>query len=239
MNQKTYQVFSIVVPLDTNRLMLFKNTKRVYDSMPQKKEFIIPTRNLEKVSEYLLKHKLTKDVRLFPYKVEKGFNCSKALNIGVRKARYKHIIITSPEVKPTTDVLAQFSKSIDKNIICQVDDQDKEGNLNILVNKSFRSETPAMYFLALFQKKDIESINGWDEDFMEGYAYEDNDFGDRWVRAGLPFEVREDIKATHQYHPRAETISGGMSINNQKFTDNRDNGVIQPINGLNKIINVL
>lgn len=228
-------MFSIIVPLDPNRLELFKITKRVYDSMPQKKEFVVPTRNLEEVSEYLREHKLTRDVRLFSYKVERGFNCSKALNIGVRNAKYDHVIITSPEVKPTTDVLTQLSESMDKNIICQVDDQDEEGNLNVLVSKTFRSDTPAMYFLALFQKKDIEAINGWDEDFMKGYAYEDNDFGERWVRAGLPFEVREDIKATHQYHPRGETIGGGMAVNNQKFMDNRDNGVVRPSNGLKKI----
>lgn len=227
-------MFSIVAPLDPNRLEQFKNTKRAYDDMHQKKEFIIPTRNAEKVSDYLQKHGLAKDVRLFPYEVRRGFNCSKALNIGVRNAKYKNIIITSPEVKPTTNVLEQFSECLDKNVICQVADQGEEGNLTVLVSKGYRSDTPAMYFLAMFQKKDIETINGWDEDFMAGYAYEDNDFGERWVRAGLPFEVRDDIQATHQYHPRSETISGGLSTNQQHFHNNTDAGVTYCTNGLKK-----
>lgn len=221
--------------MDTNRLEQFKLTKQAYDAMPQTKEFIIPTRNHDKVAEYLGENGLSKDVRLIPYKLETGFNCSKALNLGVRSAKYDNIIITSPEVKPTTDVLEQLSGCLDKNVICQVADQDENGNLSILVSSTFRGDTPAMYFLAMFQKKDIEAINGWDEDFMKGYAYEDDDFGARWVRAGIPFEVREDICAVHQYHPRGETIRGGMAINQQHYHDNTDAGVIKCKNGLHKV----
>lgn len=225
-------MFSIITPLDTNRLEQFKVTKLIYDEMPQKKEFIIPTRSKEEVRDYLNKHDLFKGVRLVPYKIEQGFNCSKALNMGVREAKYDNIIITSPEVKPTTNVLEQFSKDLDKNIICEVSDQDADGNLTILVAPTFRGENPAMYFLAMFQKKDIETINGWDEEFMRGYAYEDNDFGARWVRAGLPFEVREDIRATHQYHPRSETIPGGLTTNLNTYNKNNADGVTYCKNGL-------
>jgi len=225
-------MFTIIMPIDTNRLEQFKETKRVYDTFPQVKEFIMPTRSYDKVSEYLETHELTKDVRLIPYKHEIGFNPSMALNIGVRSSKYQNIIITSPEVKPTTQVLEQLAQCLDKNIVCEVSDQDENGNLSILVSTNFRGDTPAMYFLAMFRKEDIEKINGWDEDFMKGYAYEDNDFGERWKRAGLPFEVREDIKALHQYHPRSETIHGGAAINQQKFHDNTDQGVTWCKNGL-------
>lgn len=228
-------MFSIISPMDDDRLEQFANTKRAYDEMPQAKEFIIPTRKEFQVARYLDEHDLMKGVRLIPYTVERGFNVSKALNIGVRNAKYQNIIITSPEVKPTTDVLSQFEESLGKNIICEVSDQDENGNLSILVSKIYRSDSPAMYFLAMFQKKDIEAINGWDEEFMKGYAYEDNDFGERWVRAGLPFEVREDIKAVHQYHPRGETIKGGSVINQQHYYDNTDAGVIRCNNGLIKL----
>lgn len=221
--------------MDSNRLEQFTITKRVYDTMPQKKEFIIPTREIDAVRRYLRANKLSKDVRLIPYEVEKGFNCSKALNIGVRQAKYDRIVITSPEVKPTTDVLAQFEDSPGVNIVTEVSDEDINGSLTPLVTKYFRGENPGMYFLACFNKADIETINGWDEDFMKGYAYEDNDFGDRWVRAGLPFEIREDIRAVHQYHPRSETVPNGFNINARKYNENNERRVIRPINGLIKL----
>lgn len=227
-------MFSIIAPIDTNRLKQFTHTKWAYDDMPEVKEFIMPTRSYDAVKEYLEANDLMRDVKLIAYEHELGFNPSKALNLGFKDAAYDNIIVTSPEVKPKSDVLALLSEVADQNVICQVFDQDREGNLTSLVADGYRSRTPAMYFLAMFQKKDIEAINGWDEDFMLGYAYEDNDFGERWVRAGLPFIVRDDITATHQYHPRSETIRNGMATNLEKFHFNNDNNVIRPANGLIK-----
>lgn len=228
-------MFSIITPLDTNRLKQFTVTKRLYDAMPEEKEFIIPTRTIDKVWPYLVENELTKDVIMVPYSHRKGFNCSKALNLGIQEATYDSVIITSPEVKPVTNVLEQLSGCIGANIVCEVADEGEDGKVkNILVSSSFRSDSPAMYFLAMFNKKDIESINGWDEDFMKGYSYEDNDFGERWKRAGLPWAVRDDIKGIHQYHQRSETIKGGMAINNQKFMDNNDKGIVWVDNGIIK-----
>lgn len=219
--------------MDTNRFKQFTVTKRLYDKMPQTKEFIIPSRKADQVREYLKANKLDKDVRVISYEHKIGFNPSKAFNIGVRNATFDQIIITSPEVKPKTDVLSQLEELIGTNVVCRVWDEDDSGKpLTSLVHHGYRDDSPAMYFLAMFNKKDIEVINGWDEDFMKGYAYEDNDFGERWKRAGLPFVVREDIEGIHQFHPRSETIKGGASVNFEKYNENNDNGVVACKNGL-------
>lgn len=227
-------MFSIIMPMDDNRLEQFTVTKRVYDEFHQKKEFVIPTRTYNIIYPYLKKHKLLKDVRLIPYTIDGQFNPSKCMNIGVRESKYDHLIVTGPEVKPTTDILTQLSEVIDQNIVCQTWDQDIDGNLTSLVNNSYRNWSPQAYFLALFQKSDIEKINGWDEDFMDGYAWEDNDFGSRWVRAGIPFTIREDITATHLYHPRSETSPGGYGRNHDLFKRNEGQGIVRPKNGLVK-----
>lgn len=226
-------MFSFVFPMDMNRIEQFTVTKQLYDEMPQTKEFIIPTRSYKELKKELQKRNLIKDVTLIPYEVEVGFNPSKAFNMGVRTAKYDNIIITSPEIKPTTNVLEQLEEHIGKNIICEVWEEDELGNLKLLVSSGFRSDSPAMYFLAMFRKEDIYKINGWDEDFMKGYAYEDNDFGERWKRAGLPYEFNDDIKALHQYHPRGETIRGGTAINFELYNKNNDNGITYCKNGLN------
>lgn len=226
-------MFSLVIPLDDNRLEQFKNTKRIYDEFSQKVEFILPTRSKSKVAKYLKANQLDNNVRLISYEVNMGFNVSKALNIGVRNAKYDSVIITSPEVMPMTPALDQLEELIGQNVICQVFDEDENGQIkDSLVCTTFRSESPAMYFLAMFNKKDIESINGWDEEFMKGYAYEDNDFGARWNRAGLAFIVRDDIKARHQYHPRSETIPNGLGTNFITFSENNSKGVVWIEKGL-------
>lgn len=222
--------------MDTDRLEQFTNTKRAYDAMPQKKEFIIPTRSYDEVLKYLRENRLTKNVRLIPYEVQHGFNCSKALNIGVKNSKYDSIIITSPEVKPKTNVLEQLETLLGENVVCQVWDEDENHKIVLsLVHKGYRSENPGMYFLAMFNKKDIETINGWDEEFMRGYAYEDNDFGARWVRAGLPFTVNEEIQAVHQYHPRSETVPGGLNTNMTLYNENNAKGIVKCMNGLDKL----
>lgn len=222
--------------MDPNRLEQFKATKQAYDLMPQKKEFIILTRNKPEISKYLDEHDLAKDVRIIPYIVEVGFNCSKALNIGVRNAKYSSVIITCPEVKPITPVLEQLEEIMGTNVICQVNEEDENNKVvKSLVHPGYRDESPRMYFLAMFNKTDIEVINGWDEDFMLGYAYEDYDFGARWNRAKLPFVMRDDIRGIHQYHPRGETIPGGEAINKLKFRQNNDAGIIRCTNGLIKL----
>lgn len=222
--------------MDTNRLKQFTLTKRVYDAMPQKKEFIIPTRSATELRKYLKANGLMKDVRLFSYQVEQGFNPAKALNMGVRNAKYDSIIVTSPEVCPQTSVLSQLEPFVGKNVVCQVFDEDEAGDRTFsLVNNNYRSVNPAYYFLAMYNKADIEEINGWDEDFMKGYAYEDDDFGARWNRAGLPFEIHEEIQAIHQYHPRRETIPSGAQINQTHLNDNNASGIIKCANGLTKI----
>jgi hypothetical protein len=229
-------MFSIVMPMDKNRLPLWVNSMKKYEEfgIPEGTEFVIPTRSQE-VVDFVASSAWAKYCRTIPYTHELGYNPSKALNIGTRESKNPRVIITSPEVMPITNVLEQLSSVKDENIICQVFDEDHTGAISYsLVNLSFRGDHPGMYFLALFQKKDIEAINGWDEDFMLGYAWEDPDFGFRWRRAGLPFRIAEEIQARHQFHERPETIPNGFKINEAKFNFNNDNNVSRVKNGLIK-----
>lgn len=226
--------FSIIMPMDAGRWREFTKTKRAYDAMSQTKEFVMPTRTYDEMYPYMKKHKLLKDVRLIPYTIEGAFNPAKALNIGARESKYDNLILTGPEVLPTTNVLEQLSQYEGQSIMCQCFDQDINGDLSSMVNLDHKNWSPQPYFLAMFQKSSIEKINGWDEDFMIGHAWEDDDFGARWVRAGLPFTIKEEIQAIHQYHPRGETSPGGDARNNALYTRNNEQGVIRPKNGLVK-----
>lgn len=226
--------FSIIMPMDDNRLSQFLVTKRIYDEFPEEKEFVIPTRTEKSIWLFMKDNDLTKDVRLIPYTIDTPFNPAKALNIGVRESKFDNLILTGPEVKPTTQVLEQLSKFEGQNVMCKTLDEDVEGNLSVLASSTYRNQTPQPYFLAMFQKADVEKINGWDEDFMIGHAWEDNDFGERWVRAGIPFIHRDDIQATHQYHPRGETSPGGDARNEALYNRNNSESVVRPKNGLVK-----
>ena len=225
-------MISIIMPLEEDRVDLFEKSIEVYVKQITKNvpiEFIIPTRTLKSI---YVEGVPTVTV---PYEWnEDTFNPAMALNLGVSHANYDTVIITSPEVMPITDVLSQLVDEIGNNVICQVFDQEEDGTTGMsLVNSNFRSNHPSMYFLAMFNKKDIETINGWDEDFMKAYGYEDDDFGCRFTRAGLTFKVRDDIQALHQWHHRPHSQEG-VQKGSQLLYQNSADGVIRPKNGMVK-----
>lgn len=227
-------MFSIVMPMDDDRFPQFHRTKLAYDAMPQEKQFVIVTRKMGEVSAYLNNHHLNKEVHIVPYTYTNGFNPAMALNIGVSHSLYPNIIITCPEVLPQPDVLDKLTHYIGQNVVCQVYNLDSDGNrIMSLVNSTYRHETPGFYFLAMYNRHHIEHINGWDERFMAGHSHEDEDFGNRWVRAGLPFTIADDIVGEHQYHPpHGELTPGANDINQLHLIYNNLNGVTRCEYGL-------
>jgi len=222
---------SIIMPVEENRLTLLQNTIEKYKTLGlEDVEFVFVTRTIEDLKFSII------DSQLIKYEHEgEYFNPSKALNLGVIHAKYDHIIITCPEVIPMTNVLKQLRMTPSVNTVCKVWDADRTNTpKTVLVSTKCRSDTPSMYFLAMFKKEDILKINGWDEDFMLGYAYEDDDFGHRFVRAGLNFVVRDDIEALHQWHQRNSLGTRGAVRNREKLDENDELKVIRPINGLEK-----
>jgi hypothetical protein len=157
-----------------------------------------------------------------------------ALNIGVRESRYSSVVVTSPEVMPDTNVLSQLMDLHGRNVICQVFDCNPDGTIAMsLVNSSFRSETAAMHFLAMFNKSDILAINGWDEDFMYGQAYDDDDFGWRFTKSGFIHEVHDEIRGMHQYHARASNMALWHQ-DEARFARHRADNVLRVPNGIFK-----
>lgn len=194
---------SIVIPVDKNRLdLLNKSLDKYFEfDFPRNVEILLITRSI--TSDML---ELGDCIRIIPYTWnESTFSQSMALNLGIRAARYDSIIVTSPEVMPKTNVLVQLYQLIGKNIVCQVFDCNEDGSVAMsLVNKDFRSATPAMHFLGMFNKQDLIKINGWSLDYIRGNGWcDDDDFGDRFMKAGLSFEMHDEIQALHQWHPRS------------------------------------
>ena len=193
---------SVVIPCEDSRIPLLLKSMETYEKfgIPEGIEFVIVSRTI-KHNQLKFKH------RLINYEWDLTpdfFNPSLALNLGVKASKYNNVIISCPEVKPYTDCLNQLKQLDRGNYVCQVFDMKKDETRGIsLVNSHFRAEHPGFYFLALYKKEDIEAINGWDLNFMYGFAWDDNDFGERFERAKFDFKILDDIQAEHQYHSRA------------------------------------
>jgi hypothetical protein len=226
---------SIVIPVDENRLQLLYKTLDAYRKLlPWNTEFLIVTRTLTRND--FVQYAGILDIAVINYEWnEPTFSQTMALNLGIKHSKYDSIVVTSPEVMPITNVTQQLYELCGKNVVCQVFDTNEVGDMYMaLVNSQFRSEHPGMHFLAMYNKCDLQFINGWDEDFMMGQAYDDDDFGWRFKAANLPYEFHDEICAQHLYHPR-NPINELWLKDRERMLLHRANNIIQVKNGLYKL----
>lgn len=230
-NVRKINEISIIMPCEDNRVILLLKTldKYIECGHLENVEFLIPSRTLKEFSYRDL------DIKLLPYSFEgPDFNPSMALNLALKNAKYENIVVTCPEVRPLTPVISQLKEKVRGNYVCKVYDMDAGGRpIRILVSSTIRYGSPAMYFLACYKKEDILAINGWDEDYMQGNAYEDDDFGMRFKGMGLPWTMEDNIEAEHQYHPRNHPHSG-IAHNARQYNRKCYEGVYYCKNGVNK-----
>jgi len=207
------------MPCESSRVQLLLKTLSVYMKMGIQAdvEFLLVSRTF---SEFKIPGL---NLRVIKYDWEgEYFNPAMAFNLGISNASYKNILITSPEIMPRTNVLKQFSEMARGNYICQAYDLGEGQPFGpILVNSKHRNKDPSFYFLGMFKYEDLEKINGWDEEYMGGYCFEDNDFGKRFVAADLKFEIKDEIQCAHQYHPRPEYYGSGWERNMALFKSRR------------------
>lgn len=222
---------SVIMPFDTDRKRLLDRTMLEYEAntVPSRVEFVLVSRTMKACE--------VANMRVIHYAYDHTPFCpAMALNHGVAAARYDNVLITCPEVMPQTDVLAQLAELPRGNYVCQVLDANPDGSINhSLINSGYRAETPGYYFLTMFRKEDIETLNGWDLEFMGGFAWEDTDFGERFVRAGFKHEMRDDIVGVHQYHERVSCSGPNFNRNRGVYLRNKRDGVVQCTRGLGQI----
>src|SRR3990167_5450176 len=187
--------------------------------------------------------------------------CSLARNIGIKNTDADIIITTEPEMIFVTDVVAQMlehHKDNPNQVITAgtiyhgqsntpshpllVTDTKEALNDSIIENyiiqpRSYRtdcyvkSEGLVASYIALYEKKWLEAIGGWDEDFPGIWGWDDHDLLTRLRINGINQDRANDIEAIHQYHGALPPhIQGEASrVNEKHFTDKNLNIVEQEI----------
>ena len=208
--------FTIIAGCEMDRLPLLTVPAARYNEMSEYiEEYLVVSRTVTDAD--LPQHDYPMRVIHYEYPGDTWVGASRALNIGVKAATTPRVIITSPEVLPITNVLKQFSMSNDDACLARVFDIDEKGErCQTLVSSTFRGGSPAMYFLGCFKKERIVALNGWDEEFLKGASYDDDDFGQRWLRAGFQYAIRDDAIGEHLYHPRSQVHKEAPNIEHYK-----------------------
>jgi len=139
-----------------------------------------------------------------------------AINIGVKRAKGKYIILTCPEIfhmdnraiqKVIKNLINQkkklvktFGKDDRKGLFLEYIENTKGEIIDkSKVNSLKGLQTHLPFFLGM-NKKDYLTIGGYDEDFI-GWAYDDTDFIARLRRYGCTY-TKINSTIIHLYHPR-------------------------------------
>ena len=232
-------MISVIIPIK-NRVSLLKNTVESIKSyamdITDKFEIIIlDCDSSDGIEEYVINLKELFDISYvkYDYKGMRGFMCpAYAINLGFRLAKYDSVVNTWAEIKHVSPVIKQLLNYTGQTILGKVtelstrDPNRKEIRLLMGTKEPNRCKEPGMYFIGMYNKVDFFSVGGIDENFMNGIGYEDRDFGNRFVRAGLKYSIKDDIEGFHQEHPRNYQHSNLLNHNREILNKNDGNKVI-------------
>lgn len=151
-------------------------------------------------------------------------------NLGIKKAVGNVIIIQNPECLHVHDVLSHVANEInDEKYITisayatnqlttkKMNESLENNNLINFFNElpqqsSAGGQTNGWYnhsryrpvfyhFCSAISRNNLEKLNGFDERYAMGIAYDDNEFIERIKRLGLKLIISDDVSVIHQWHP--------------------------------------
>jgi len=149
-----------------------------------------------------------------------------AYNEGSKLANGKYLVITNPECQHDTDVLSGFDEEFEKNenyyIVCACRAIDKHGRPYRWFQHT-KERNLKYHFCSALLKDNYKQMGGFNEEYVNGYCYDDNSFRDRIKQFGLQFVTRDDLVVNHLWHKKArpknykELLERNKRIYNMEF----------------------
>lgn len=151
--------------------------------------------------------------------IDNGYNPAKLFNVGAKFAKGYIIVLTNPECSHTVDILGGLDKEFnneagyDHYVVCgcrNVEvlegwDSSKIEELKWYQHSKYRNKN--YHFCSAISLKNYESLGGFDENFSKGIAYDDDDFVDSVVDAGITITQRDDLLVHHINHKNSFELS--------------------------------
>jgi len=225
-----------IIMCSYNRVNLLRNTLKSIFRQNQDVEVIVVDDGSTDGTDCLIKEFPI----IYKYNPSNGYgNQSKPMNIALKLASSKIIIMQSSEVIHKGDVIKKLIDAVENdpmvwcfarvaNII--------NGKIDGYYVSSNRPRP--FYFLCSLWRYHLDNIGGLDEDYNEP-GYDDNDLADRLIKGvGLKLVFRDDINGEHQQHDvsykNGKLIRARMRNLYEEKTRKWENGEISYIRNLTK-----
>lgn len=154
---------------------------------------------------------------------EYALNPCVPMNRAVARARGQILVLTGPEIEHREPVLWYMALGLgpDDYVIAACRDTDGAwlAASHLRGGQDGRGPMPGgsgFHFCAMLHRSLFERAGGFDEEYRDGQAFDDNDWLFRLARAGARFRLRDDLVVWHHRTP-CQWPAGGHERNRQRF----------------------
>lgn len=204
--------YSIVFPYYKRPEVVLKTLRSLYKQYSGRTDyeviFVLDLKNTEQDREQLFSvleqfwHKIrllviTNDIY--------SYNSSRSYNLAVQKASGNFIVLSNPECAHKRNVLKgfdeEFSKDPDVYVVCSCASLDSDGNFSEWYQHS-KKNNRKLHFCSAISRDNFLRSGGFNEDYIFGIAFEDNEWLKRVEKYGYRIVLRDDLVVCHLDHSR-------------------------------------
>jgi GT2 family glycosyltransferase len=134
-----------------------------------------------------------------------------AFNLGAQNAIGEYFIISNPECFHKVDILKgldeEFKRNPDCYVVCACLAVRQE-SMNMLQAQEVRGvwyqhsqhRNALCHFCSAISRKQYQEIGGFDEEYVNGMCFDDDDFRNKIQQANIEVTCRDDLAVIHQSH---------------------------------------
>ena len=127
-------------------------------------------------------------------------------NMAAKLAQGEYFILSSPECRHETNVLAgldeEFAKNPNAYVVCACQALKADGTFHMWYQHSIHRNAK-YHFCSAISKDQFDVMGGFEEAYQYGYCFDDDDFRDRIIHSSTPVVVCDDLLVSHQWHSKA------------------------------------
>jgi len=153
------------------------------------------------------------------------YNSCRAYNVGVKNCTGEFVVLTSPECKHKTNILSGLDECFAMNrnsyVVCACESINPDGSFVQWYQHTQHNNRLLHFCSAISKFNYITTVKGFDEDYIYGIAYEDDEWLARVKTSNIPLIARDDLLVSHIEHPRAYLTETLVDINRQLYIKKR------------------
>jgi glycosyltransferase involved in cell wall biosynthesis len=133
------------------------------------------------------------------------YNSCRAYNLAVERSTAEYIVISNPECLHKADILGGLDREFDINknvyVLCACESINEDGTFVMWYQHSLHNNR-LLHFCTAISKRNFLFSGGFNEEYIYGIAYEDDEWRKRILRDNYPIVYRDDLLVSHIEHAR-------------------------------------